>query len=864
MFVFGFAMFALCNFFKLKKYIDKIPSFYDEYILDEDKYITNREFNEFIKKYEWIYEGTSGINIYWKCIKEFRFSYYSLLSRGDELRRSHNNQFINEELKRFDECFSDVDNKSLDNQQRVACVVDDDYNLVIAGAGSGKTLTICGKIKYLLEKGINPDRILCISFTNKACDELKERFNRVFGLNIDVETFHKLALSIIDECGEKCEIADENKCNQFLEEAFNGIRTKDAIVSQMKAMVYSNMYLIQHGGESLKDKHVSIKDIVEHIKSVNELKQYERIGKSLESMCYEIMKSEYEVGIANFLFLNGIDYEYEAKYIVRDKSKAGEYFSNNIYHPDFYLPKYDVYIEHFGIDESGRASWLEDEEKIEEYSLHMEEKKKLHQNQGTKLICTYSYEKDNLLELLHERLSEVGVEFKPITNEVIDLFNKTCDYGDSFVKLISAFIKLFKNRNYDLSQFDKLPIIYSANHYERYVLKLIKHIYIKYQNFLKENNMLDFEDMIIKANALFEEYEIEDKYDYIIVDEYQDVSIGKVDLLKNLISLNNAKLLCVGDDWQSIYRFAGSEVSMITSFDKIFTKPMIMKIENTYRNSKKLIEVGSQFIQKNPIQINKTLESNKTCLHPIVIKGYANKIVVIPRELEDKGRISELITESLEDSRYPVLLSVLDEMYDENTNKEVLLLVRNNFDLTIINYWLGNNKCPFKPIKNIENQMKFEYKNMIIKCMTIHKSKGLEADDVILFDIKEGLRGLPDLLGDDKFLRFVLATQEGIDYAEDRRLFYVALTRTKNRVYIISSARTPSSFVEEISKCKGIESNLKDLICPECRSYLAKHKEVYLCSNLQCKFKIKAKDDIELIDKIKTYRLKKLKMYKRF
>lgn len=857
-------MFALYNFFKFKKYLDEVQIFYEEYILDEDRYISYKDFNAFINKYKWVYEETSGINVYWKSINEFRYTYYSLLNRGEQLRESHNIKFVDDELIGFNECFNNVDNKSLDNQQRVACVVDDDYNLVIAGAGSGKTLTICGKIKYLLEKGVSPDRILCISFTNKACDELKARFERVFGLNIDVKTFHKLALSIMDECDEKCEIADENKSNQFIEQSFNGIRMKDTMINQMKAMIYSNMYLNQYGGDKLKDKHIAIKEIVGHIKAINELKQYERVGKPLESMCHEIMKSEYEVDIANFLFLNGIDYEYEPKYIVKNKSKAGEYFANNAYHPDFYLPKYDIYIEHFGVDKNGRATWLEDEEKIEEYSLHMEEKKKLHKNQGTKLICTYSYERDNLFDLLHQRLSKEGVELKPIANEVIELFSRLCDYDDSFTKLISAFIKLFKNRNYDLSQFDKLPIIYSANHYERYVLKLVKHIYIEYQNYLQSNDMLDFEDIIIHANSLFEKYDIKDRYDYIIVDEYQDVSIGKVELLKNVISLNNAKLLCVGDDWQSIYRFAGSEVSMITNFAKEFKNPMIMKIENTYRNSKELIDVGSQFIQKNPIQIKKTLESNKSCLNPIIIRGYANKIMVIPKELEDKSEISELIRESLEDARYPVLLSVLEDMYNANINKEVLLLVRNNFDLTIINYWLGNKKCPFIPIKNIENQIQFEYKNMIVKCMTIHKSKGLEADEVILFDIKEGLRGLPDLLGDDKLLRFVLSTQEGIDYAEDRRLFYVALTRTKNRVYIISSARTPSSFVEEISICKGIESNLNDLICPECRSYLVKHKEVYLCSNLKCKFKSKAKDDKELELKIKEFRLKKLKKCKRF
>ena len=351
------------------------------------------------------------------------------------------------------------------------------------------------------------------------------------------------------------------------------------------------------------------------------------------------------------------------------------------------------------------------------------------------------------------------------------------------------------------------------------------------------------------------------KYKYIIVDEYQDVSINKVVLLKHLLKLNKAKLMAVGDDWQSIYRFAGSEVSLISNFDEQFNHSKIMKIEKTYRNSKQLISVAGEFIKKNPNQIDKELKSDKEFANPVIIKSFSEKTLLVPSEINSIKDKNEFVRESINDKRIKLLTEIIDEV-SLKEKQNILLLVRNNADLGIIRLWVQNPKSNVKIIKNDNTQFIFKLKEVVVKCMTIHKSKGLESDNVILFDIKEGFRGLPDTQGDNKLLKFVIASKEKIEFAEDRRLFYVALTRTKGRVYIISRVIDESRFVSEISSSQIVKSTANCFRCPKCNGSLIKIPEqnFYGCSNYaltQCKFTLNVSTDEEVVEAMKSYNLLK-------
>lgn len=440
----------------------------------------------------------------------------------------------------------EVNNYKLDKNQSEAIYTDEVNTLVLAGAGSGKTLTIEGKINYLIEeKNIKEDEILCLSFTNDSVNDLKRRVK----YNIDIYTFHKLALEIIND------------------------------------------YKI----------------------SIN-------------------LDNDYLGYIISELFLSIVS----------------------------------------SIDE------------------------------------------------------------------------KTLNY---FKNEIISFISLYKNYNYDYKYIDKL----SKNNK---MIKLIKYFYLIYESELKSTNYVDFNDLINMATSLIENKGLKRYYKYIIVDEYQDISDNRYKLIKAIKESCNSKLFAVGDDYQSIYKFSGSNINMITKFKKYYGYTRVIKIINTYRNSLELIIVANNFINKNKHQIRKKLLSNKHLEKPIKIIYYKKN----------------------ESIKFKKLLDLI--------NSEVLILGRNNYD---VNYII-NDEITYKDNKIIYKK-EYNYK-------TVHKSKGLEEENVILINLNNSRYGFPNKKNDN--ITKVLLPKDKYLYEEERRLFYVALTRTKNYLYLLVDMDNPSIFVKEL------------------------------------------------------------------
>lgn len=340
-------------------------------------------------------------------------------------------------------------------------------------------------------------------------------------------------------------------------------------------------------------------------------------------------------------------------------------------------------------------------------------------------------------------------------------------------KLLSTFIKLFKCNNHTLEDFNdflkkaKKTIFYNKYKREKLFLTFALNIYLTYQEYLKENNEIDFDDMIINATKYITVSGIKNKYKYIIIDEHQDTSYIRFLLVKSILDKTNAKLMVVGDDFQSIYRFTGCDLSLFLNFNNYFSDSKIKKIENTYRNSIELITVAGNFVMKNKSQIKKNLKSNKSIDRPIEIIFYKD------------------INKSF--------LYLINNIY-EKTHKPIMILGRNNND---INLALDKN---FK----LENDGKIIYlknKEIDIYYLTAHKSKGLEEENVIIINLENKLLGFPNKIQDDKILRFVSRNYEKYPYSEERRLFYVALTRTKNKTYLLVPKNNPSIFVKELLLC---------------------------------------------------------------
>lgn len=177
---------------KRKKYLSKITIFFDEIENLENQYISKKSQKTIIRKYKPIYNFFK-YQFKDKQIKKF----IRLYSNLKNYITTHNSIYIKNELQTYDNLLNNIDGKSLDLQQKMAVLSDEQNNLIIAGAGSGKTLTISGKVKYLIESGkARPDEILLISFTDKATKEMSERLKKI-NIEINSKTFHKLGLEII-------------------------------------------------------------------------------------------------------------------------------------------------------------------------------------------------------------------------------------------------------------------------------------------------------------------------------------------------------------------------------------------------------------------------------------------------------------------------------------------------------------------------------------------------------------------------------------------------------------------------------------------------------------------------------------------
>lgn len=332
-------------------------------------------------------------------------------------------------------------------------------------------------------------------------------------------------------------------------------------------------------------------------------------------------------------------------------------------------------------------------------------------------------------------------------------------YYIELTKLINRFINLYKTNGKNIAD---LYVYYNK---DNLFITLVLNIIDLYNKELKSTNTLDFNDLIILATKYCHNYK---KYSYIIIDEFQDISLIRWNLVNKIRLNNNAIFFCVGDDYQSIYNFSGSSIDLFLDFKKNVDNSKIMFLKNTYRNSQELINICSSFITKNGKQIKKELFSNKHLNKPIIIKRYLNPYNTFSR-----------------------LLDYLITKYSD-----ILVLGRNNFDL---NYYL-------KEYHLVNNS--FIYKDKNIRYLTVHSSKGLEADVVIVINMTNGIYGFPSKIKNHKMIDAITYDDNSIIFAEERRLFYVALTRTKNEVYLLTPLFNQSIFIKEIKKIIKKSQNL--------------------------------------------------------
>ena len=788
-------------------YFQKLQEIIDD--LNGNRYILHSEKEEINNKFDETYHSIKKISEK-KTIDPSEQKLLDAYSEFDKLVEKNNQTYLEQKIKENSELFSNVAGNSLDEKQRFAVVQEERNHLVIAGAGTGKTLTILGKIKYLMEvRGISPEEILPISYSKKSADELQKKITEKLRVDVKAMTFHKLGKGIIEEeRKKKIDVAEDDFAKDIINNFFRKIIVEKPSVINDFIQFYS-LYINSTKDENLysnlaefydNTRNYDFETLKSKLKLVNVNKitdsQIETLKRNKITINEEFLRSIEEVSIANFLFLNGIEYQYETLYPYDEKGNQRKQ-----YRPDFYLPKYEIWLEHFGINKDGSTPPGFDNK---EYTDGIEWKRTLHKKNKTTLLETYSWQNREgiLLDELENMLLEKNVKFEPVDSLELyqKLFFNTSRKKDRHLGelqgLFKTFLHLYKSSNKDLLDIDTLETTTTR---EKLFVNVFKEIFKYYQSELEKDKRIDFDDMINEASRVVKTTEVTFPYKYILIDEYQDISFSRYNFVKAIRDKTNSNIMCVGDDWQSIYRFSGSDLSLFNKFEDYFGFTVITDIVNTHRNSKELIDVAGNFIQKNPEQIKKQLKSEKHTSYPIQILMYKDSY-----DNNDKY--------SPEDYRGQAVLFAIEHIFEQEDkySSEILLLGRTYHDLEDI---LGNFKTPegrvsFNKSSNSEKEIQIKcskYPNTKIKFLSVHKAKGLEAENVIILNMRNNLLGFPNQIADDPILSLVLANKDSYDFAEERRLFYVAITRTKNRTYLITPEGNRSIFIKDILEEENVD-----------------------------------------------------------
>lgn len=767
----------------------QITAQYQAY-LHPSHYFAYSEMEDFLKSYSTVQEK---MNLVFPKYAEYVTDESakilpSLFVNIEKVREEHNKEFVKTELDNNRDYFDHVLGKyPLDPQQRDSIVKLEDNCLVIASAGSGKTSTIVSKAKYLVEKQhIHPSKVLLLTYTKKAANELFERMN-IDGINSG--TFHSLAYRIIAETtGQAPSICEAdvplNVFHKLVIESETFLHAIDNYIINLQSL--------------MKLEH----DYVDAFTYFEDRKKY-GIQALFPDVDGKIIftRSEEEKRLCSILTRLGVPFRYECDYPINTKTPERRQYKPDftIYYKDSRGEWQRIYLEHFAVDanyqvprwfgEGTKGGWKAANQK---YLDGIAWKRATHQQNNTILIETTSadFQNKTVEDKLKAQLTRYGVPFHERTDKELYemLVKRNRQLEKTVFTLLLSFVTLMKanEKTIDGLLEESKPSEGSLTSFteqrNRYILtEIVKPFYEAYEEELAKNYEIDFTDAIIQATQICRDG-LWKQYDYILVDEFQDISIDRYKLLQALRSDKpKTKLYCVGDDWQSIFRFAGSDMALFYEFEKFFGFTEICKIETTYRFHQPLIDDSSNFVMKNPEQKQKSIKTPEGDMK----HTYLNFVKCEDEDNSMKEKVEEIVASLPQ-------------------NEDILLMGRYNYDAMSIGF-TGK-------IDNKDNRIKIKVAGRELFFLSVHSAKGLEADHVILVNCNQGAYGFPSLIEDDPILDFVLSRGESYPFAEERRLFYVAMTRAKKRMYVLYNQKKPSPFISEFL----LKLEIGSYLCPKC------------------------------------------------
>lgn len=709
------------------------------------------------------------------------------LWRGDLARgaAARNEQHTVRELKERKAFFDTVERTPLTDEQARAVICFDNRVQVVASAGSGKTSTMVAKAAYAIErKLVDPDRIVMLAFNTAAAGELEERarlaFKRV-GLGhvtVKAKTFHALGIEIIGKAtGRKPRVPD------WAADAGAGLHKLAQLVDDLKDRSVAfrtqwDMFRLVFGrgvtgpGEASPDAEWDV----------------ERKRDAHRTLRGELVKSIEETVIANWLFYNGVDYVYEHPFehdtVTPDHSQ---------YRPDFFYPEIGLYHEHFALDADGKPP-----AKFRGYLDGVAWKRSTHERFGTQLTETTSHQlrTGGLFAHLSHALTSRGVVLDPNPDRPLPGSGRVPLQHGELIELLRCFITHAKSNALDdaalTKRLERLPAD-SFRFRNELFLQLAKPVRDAWNQALRAEEGIDFEDMLIDAAEHVEEGRYESPFDVVMADEFQDASWARARLCLALVKAPGRHLFAVGDDWQSINRFAGADVSVMTGFSDWCGGGVVLRLETTFRCPQALCDIAGGFVSKNPVQLKKRVQSTTP----------PTENVTTVFQVDDWRKVEGAVERWLQSLHATLVAGTRPP--GRNGKVSVFILGR---------YKADRKHLPANWRRQFGDRMEVSFS-------TIHKSKGAEADYVLIPGMTRG--GFPNQRMEDPVLALAMPGGDAYPFAEERRLFYVALTRARRAVVLWTVRGSRSAFIDELVADRQLtvvsEAGLPvtDIPCPGCK-----------------------------------------------
>ena len=656
---------------------------------------------------------------------------------------------------------------------------------VVARAGSGKTSTLVNRALFLQQHcGVAPDEMLLLAFNRKAAEEMQKRLDETLqGSTPHVMTFHALAYALVRP--DKEILFDEEEGEQRQSRAIQDIvdhYLRDSSYHD-KIRVLMTMYLnadldIKYFGDDW-ERIVS----GGYDRNPEDMLRYRR-SLAQESLDGTHVKSFGEKVIANFLFEHDIEYRY-----------GRDFWENGVnYRPDFRIGnKNGVIIEYFGL--RGEPDYDAMSEKKRDYWRNNPNWELLEfspndlKSKGVEGYCT----------LLQQKLEACGILCNRLSEE--EIWNRIKDRAiDSFTKATVGFINRCRKLSLTARQLsERVDNHICEEAIERRFLNLVQVFYKSYLGHLQATGEDDFDGLVQKAEervatgkTVFRRRS--DSGDlkrirYVFIDEYQDFSELFYRMMAALREQNpRARFFCVGDDWQAINGFAGSELRFFQNFEQFFENARELPVATNYRSAKAIVNIGNALMRGRGIparahtnETGKVTIANLDTFEPTPQEQYENREASLTAVLR-------LVNRAI------------------NDGKDVVLLSRKNSLPWPVNYQDQGNSSSENELDRFRELVRSRLPDELaakVTISTVHKYKGLEKDVVIVLDAVSGCYPLihPHWI----FTRVLGDTIERI-VAEERRLFYVALTRAVENLFILTKEDEDvrfAPFLEDIER--GIE-----------------------------------------------------------